>query len=214
MFSSVFTSAALVLALVIQANAHAMTSPALGISGLPKRSDVQRPSNKSPCGKVDIASTIDKSTAVAAQADGSVFLNITNFNKGADGSREMTVTVDPSGTGKSFVAAKVTKNGDGAPKELGSEQIELSLPEGTKCTGGKAGNLCLVSAKSSTGFGSCAVVSQALSDASSGNSTAVGTTGSTKKPCKSKRRAVGTRAARALRRSLHENPIFAATRAY
>jgi hypothetical protein len=79
--SSIFTSVALVLALAMQVNAHAMPVPALGISGVPKRDDTQRPSDKSPCGKVDIASSLDKATAVPAEADGStVMLNITNFN--------------------------------------------------------------------------------------------------------------------------------------
>jgi hypothetical protein len=62
---------------------------------------------------------------------------------GADGSRFVSVLVDPTGTGKNFVAAKVTKNGDPAPKANGSDQVKLKLPAGTKCTGGKAGNLCL-----------------------------------------------------------------------
>ncbi|KAJ7113945.1 hypothetical protein C8R44DRAFT_584819, partial [Mycena epipterygia] len=155
MFSSIFTSAALVLALALQANAHAMPSPALGVSGLPARSDVQRPSTSAPCGSVNIASSIDKSTAVPAEADGTVMLNITNYNAGADGSRSVAVMVDPTGTGKKFVAAKVTTNGDAAPTGTGTQQIKLNLPAGTKCTGGKAGNLCLLSVKSTAGFGGC-----------------------------------------------------------
>jgi hypothetical protein len=63
---------------------------------------------------------------------------------GADGSRSVSVLVDPTGTGKNFVAAKVTKNGDPAPKTNGSDKVTLSLPAGTKCTGGKTGNLCLL----------------------------------------------------------------------
>ncbi|KAJ7693228.1 hypothetical protein B0H17DRAFT_1132692 [Mycena rosella] len=211
MFSSVFTSTALVLALVLQAHAHAMPSPALGVSGLPARSDVQRPSTSSPCGSVNIASSVDNSTAVPAAADGTVMLNITNYNPGADGSRSVSVMVDPTGTGKKFVAATVTKNGDLAPTGTGTEQIKLSLPAGIQCSGGKAGNLCLLSVKSTADFGGCAVVSQLA--ASSGSATASAPTAS-KTPCKSKRRAGGTRAARALRRSLHDNPVSDGTSEY
>ncbi|KAJ7483521.1 hypothetical protein FB451DRAFT_1338199 [Mycena latifolia] len=208
MFSNVFTSAAIALALALQVHAHAMPSPALGVSGLPARSDVQRPSTNAPCGSVNIASSIDKSTAVPAEADGSVMLNITNYNAGADGSRSVSVLVDPTGTGKKFVAASVTKNGDAAPKDTGTEQVKLTLPAGTKCTGGKAGNLCLLSVKSTAGFGGCTVVSQ-LSASSASESASAPTASASAKPCKkSKRRAAGTRAPRALRRSLHANPVF------
>ncbi|KAJ7467796.1 hypothetical protein B0H11DRAFT_2239212 [Mycena galericulata] len=137
---------------------------------------------------------------------------------GADGSRSVSVMVDPTGTGKKFVAAKVTTNGDAAPTNVGTQQIKLSLPAGTQCSGGKAGNLCLLSVKSTSGFGGCTVASQALS-ASGSSAPDTGSSGTTTtaapapaatkstKPCNSrKRRAVGTRAARALRRSLHENP--------
>ncbi|KAJ7708649.1 hypothetical protein B0H17DRAFT_916822 [Mycena rosella] len=213
MFSSVFTSAALVLALVLQAHAHAMPSPALGVSGLPARSDVQRPSTSSPCGSVNIASSLNNSTAVPAAADGTVMLNITNYNPGADGSRSVSVMVDPTGTGKKFVAATVTKNGDPAPTGTGTEQIKLSLPAGIQCSGGKAGNLCLLSVKSTADFGGCAVVSQLAASSGSGSATVSAPTAS-KTPCKSKRRAAGTRAARALRRSLHENPVFDGTPEY
>ncbi|KAJ7498246.1 hypothetical protein B0H11DRAFT_1999186 [Mycena galericulata] len=206
MFSSIFTSAALVLALALQANAHAMPSPALGVAGIPARSDVQRPSTSAPCGSVNIASSINNSTAIPVEADGSVMFNMTNFNAGADGSRSVSVMVDPTGTGKKFVAAKVTTNGDAAPTNVGTQQIKLSLPAGTQCSGGKAGNLCLLSVKSTSGFGGCTVASQALS-ASGSSAPDTGSSGTTTR----KRRAVGTRAARALRRSLHENPVFMGT---
>ncbi|KAJ6617032.1 hypothetical protein B0H10DRAFT_1716125, partial [Mycena sp. CBHHK59/15] len=155
MFFSILTSASLVLALVLQAHAHAMPSPALGVKGLPARSDVQRPSTNAPCGNVNIAQNLDSSTAVPAEADGTVMLNITNYNAGADGSRSVSVMVDPTGTGKKFVAAKVTTNGDANPKSTGTQKITLALPAGTECTGGKAGNLCLLSVKSTAGFGGC-----------------------------------------------------------
>jgi hypothetical protein len=79
----------------------------------------------------------------------------------------------------------------------------------------------LQSVKSTAGFGGCAVVSQLSSSGSTdstpsgsaGASAPVATTGSSsgKVPCKkTRRRAVGTRAPRAMRRaeSLHENPVF------
>jgi len=211
-FSSVLKSTAIVLALALHASAHAMPSPALGVSGIPVRNDVQRPSNNAPCGNVDIASNLDKSTAVPVESDGTtVMLNVTNYNAGADGSRSVSVLVDPTGTGKKFVAAKVTKNGDPNPKGTGTDKVTLSLPPGTQCTGGKNRNLCLLSVKSTAGFGGCAVVSQLAASASSPSASA-GAPAATKSkvPCNGKRRAVGTRAPRALRRSLHENPVFAA----
>ncbi|KAJ7648190.1 hypothetical protein DFH06DRAFT_904234, partial [Mycena polygramma] len=156
MFSSILKSAAVVLALVLHANAHAMATPALGVSGAPQRSDTQRPSTKSPCGSVDIASNLDKAAAVPVEDDGTtVNLNVTNFNAGGDGSRSVSVLVDPTGTGKKFVAAKVTKNGDANPKTDGTDVVTLSLPAGTQCTGGTDGNRCLLSVKSTAGFGNC-----------------------------------------------------------
>ncbi|KAK6977650.1 hypothetical protein R3P38DRAFT_3122676, partial [Favolaschia claudopus] len=151
----------------------------------------------------------------------SVSFNMTNFNGGGDGSRKVSVMIDPTGTGKSFVKANVTKNGDPAPKEeTGSDLITVALPDGTKCTGGKGKNLCLLSVKSTAGFGACTVASQLTST--------TGADKSGKVPCKNSkknRRAVATRAARFLRaqarelereaeeqeRSLHGNPLFATT---
>ena len=80
MFSNVLKSTTVLLAFALYANAHAMTSPALGVKGFPTRNDVQRPSTSKPCGNTDIASNIDTSTAVPAGPDGSVTLNVTNFN--------------------------------------------------------------------------------------------------------------------------------------
>ncbi|KAJ7857084.1 hypothetical protein B0H14DRAFT_2507493 [Mycena olivaceomarginata] len=224
MFSTTLTSAAVLLSLALHVSAHAMPLPALGVTGSPVRNDAQRLSTAKPCGSTDIASNLDKATAVPVEADGStVMLNVTNFNPGADGSRSVSVLVDPTGTGKNFVAAKVTKNGDPAPKANGSDQVKLTLPAGTKCTGGKAGNLCLLSVKSTAGFGACTVVSQLSSGSSDStpSASASAAPASTKVPCKSsknKRRAVGTRAARALRieseaesRDLRGNPVFAGT---
>ncbi|KAJ7648266.1 hypothetical protein DFH06DRAFT_1209832, partial [Mycena polygramma] len=164
--SSILKSTAVVLALALHANAHAMATPALGISGTPKRSDTQRPSTKSPCGSVDIASNLDKSAAVPVEDDGTtVNLNVTNFNAGGDGSRSVSVLVDVTGTGKKFVAAKVTKNGDANPKTDGTDVVTISLPAGTQCAGGTDGNRCLLSVKSTAGFGNCVVVTQTASSA-------------------------------------------------
>ncbi|KAG6841503.1 hypothetical protein C0991_010361 [Blastosporella zonata] len=77
-----------------------------------------------------------------------------------DGSRQVTLTVDATGVGKTFVAGTVTTNGDLAPTNVGSQQITASLPAGTKCTGGAAGNLCLAAFKTAGGFGNCVVVQQ------------------------------------------------------
>jgi hypothetical protein len=61
---------------------------------------------------VNIAAALPKSNAV--RATGTTFtVTAQNFNGGADGSRKFTAKVDATGTGKSFVAATITKNGNG-----------------------------------------------------------------------------------------------------
>jgi hypothetical protein len=72
--------AVFVLTFAVQAHAHAAIVPALGVAGQPKRSDVQRPTSASPCGKVNIAATIDTSTPVTASANGTFTVTVTNFN--------------------------------------------------------------------------------------------------------------------------------------
>ena len=94
---SFLACASVFLALAAQTSAHACSkcvpshfsfrsvfeqelnsSPALGVKGTPKRSDVQRPSTAKPCGTINPATTIDTSTAVAAGADGSVTFQVVN----------------------------------------------------------------------------------------------------------------------------------------
>ncbi|KAF8903935.1 hypothetical protein CPB84DRAFT_1773746 [Gymnopilus junonius] len=168
MFSKLLTSSALVLALSLQAQAHAAVAPALGVSGTPVRNDVKRPSTAQPCGAgANIASEIDSSTAVTAAADGTFDTTAIDFNAGTDGSRQFTAKVDATGTGKSFVAATITTNGDGNPTSVGSQPLVAKLPAGTKCTGGATGNKCLVQFVSTAGFGNCLVVAQGASGAAS-----------------------------------------------
>ncbi|KAF7290634.1 hypothetical protein MIND_01303600 [Mycena indigotica] len=158
--NSLLTAATVLLAFSARASAHAISIPALGIQGTGQRSDVQRPSAASPCGKVDIAKNLDSSPATAAAADGSVTIQMKAFNPGADGSLQVAVQVDADGTGKNFVAGTVTKNGNPKPKVGDVDTIVFKLPDGTKCTGGANKNRCLVSVKSTRGFGSCTVVTQ------------------------------------------------------
>ena len=75
----VFTLVALV-ALLPTTHAHAIITPALGVNGTAARSDVQRPSTKTPCGNVDITKELPLSTAISVFANGTFFANITNFN--------------------------------------------------------------------------------------------------------------------------------------
>jgi hypothetical protein len=56
----------------------------------------------------------------------------------------MTAQVSANGRGQNFVAATLTKNGDRAPARAGNQQITAKLPANTRCTGGTAGNRCLV----------------------------------------------------------------------
>jgi hypothetical protein len=59
---------------------------------------------------VNIATALAGSTAI--KANGNTFtVQVQNFNAGVDGSRQFTAKVDASGTGKSLVAATITKNG-------------------------------------------------------------------------------------------------------
>ncbi|KAJ7471067.1 hypothetical protein FB451DRAFT_326589 [Mycena latifolia] len=157
---SVLACASLLFALAAQTSAHAIPSPALGVAGAPARSDVQRPSTAKPCGTIDPATTLDTSTAIPVAADGTVTMNVVNFNAGADGSTSVAVSVDATGKGTSFVAGTVTTNGNPAPKAVETDKVVFTLPAGTTCTGGTAGNLCLVSVKTTAGFGACTVVSQ------------------------------------------------------
>jgi len=168
MFSKFFAIAAVFLTFSAQVHAHAAIAPVLGVTGAPKRADVQRPSTASACGKTNVAATIDKSTPVVAAADGSFTVTATNFNGGKDGSRQVTMTVDATGAGKNFVAGTVSKNGVLAPATTGSDQITAALPAGTKCTGGATGNLCLASFKTAGGFGNCVVVQQGAAAAAGG----------------------------------------------
>lgn len=165
----------------MQVNAHAAIVPELGVSGTPVRGDVQRPSKAKPCGNTNVASTLDSSTPVTAGANGQFTVTVTNFNAGKDGSRQVTATVDPTGAGTSFPGTVgISQNGDLAPTSVGSQQVVASLPAGTTCSGGTAGNLCLVSFTTAGGFGNCVVVQQggAASGAATPGSAAAGNTAS------------------------------------
>jgi len=172
MFSKIVALAALLLMTSEQVIAHAAIAPVLGVAGQPKRANVQRPSKANPCGKTKIAANIDTSTPVVAAADGTFTVTVTNFNTGKDGSRQVAMTVDSTGTGENFVAGTVSKNGTLRPKDVTSEQITAALPAGTKCTGGASGDLCLASFKSAGNFGNCVVVQQAAAGGAAAASSA------------------------------------------
>ncbi|KAJ7083596.1 hypothetical protein B0H15DRAFT_911550 [Mycena belliarum] len=157
---SVLACASIFLALAAQTSAHAIPTVPLGVKGAPKRNDVQRPSNGKPCGNVNPANTLDSSTAVPANADGTVNISVVNFNAGGDGSTSVSVQVDATGTGNKFVAGTVKTNGNPKPNKVQTDKVVFALPAGTKCSGGKGKNLCLVSVKTTSGFGACVVVSQ------------------------------------------------------
>ena len=78
--SKLYFVAALLLGASMQAQAHAIISPALGVTGTPVRNDVQRPSTNAECGNVNIAQTFDTSTAAPVAANGQFQATITNFN--------------------------------------------------------------------------------------------------------------------------------------
>jgi len=159
MFSkpSTFLVSAVVLALSLQVNAHCEITPALGTGATPARKDVQRPSAAKPCGNVAISTqALDTATPVVADAQGNMVVTATSFNGGTDGGRQVTLQVDPTGTGKSFQAVTIATNGVANPPGPGSQQITFNMGA-IKCTGGTAGNLCLMAFKTNGGFGNCAV---------------------------------------------------------
>jgi hypothetical protein len=80
MFSKSFIAPLFLLALTSSVNAHAGVTPALGVKGTLTRNDVQRPSTANPCGKVNIDQTLDSSTAIPANANGSFSAAAINFN--------------------------------------------------------------------------------------------------------------------------------------
>ncbi|THH21604.1 hypothetical protein EUX98_g8335 [Antrodiella citrinella] len=160
MLFNLISASVLVFGLALQAQGHAIISPALGVTGTPVRNDVQQPSSAKECGNVNIASTLGSTTPIVANADGSFNATIQNFNAGKDGSRQVKAVVDGTATGKSFVAATVTKNGDLAPTNVGTQQLTVQLPANTKCTGGSSKDSCLVSFTTAGGFGNCVVVQQ------------------------------------------------------
>ncbi|KAH9905087.1 uncharacterized protein BXZ73DRAFT_561, partial [Epithele typhae] len=154
------------LSVSLNAHAHAIITPALGVSGTAVRADVQRPSTSAPCGEVDVASAFATSNAATLGADGSFTVAVTDFEAGEDGSRHVTAEVDPTGTGESFVAATVTENGDNVSSSAGTQQVTVKLPAGTICSG--TGGKCLVSFTTGAGFGNCVVVQQGGTAASTG----------------------------------------------
>ncbi|KAI0319507.1 hypothetical protein OF83DRAFT_1082211 [Amylostereum chailletii] len=173
MFIKSIVSSFFLAAFATSAHAHAGVTPALGVAGTMVRSDVQRPNKLNACGKTDIASNIDTSTPIAANADGTFNATITNFNRFLDGSRQIkTVQIDPTGTGESFVKGQMLENGERAPSALGgSDALKVQMPAGMTCTGGASGSLCLAQLTTLSGFGNCVVVSQGAS----GNATDSGT---------------------------------------
>jgi len=167
MFSKILTSSVLVLALSLRVTSHAIVTPPLGVNGTAVRADVQRPSTANPCGAhvSDIATAIDSATTVAVSANGSFHVTGASFNGGTDGSLQFKGKIDANGTGAHFVSMTINTNGNNSPPGTESTMLVASLPAGTKCTGGKAGNLCLAQFISGAGFGNCVVLSQASADA-------------------------------------------------
>ncbi|KAG7095959.1 hypothetical protein E1B28_006643 [Marasmius oreades] len=181
-----FTFIALSLALMVQVNGHSVVSPAMGVTGAPVREDAQR-TGRRPCGRMDVAQNIDSSQTITPNADGSITMTINNFNPRRDGSREIEkASIDADGTGDFATPVTVTKNGETSPKtRTGSEQITVMMPPGMKCTGGAAGNLCVMSFTTISGFGNCVVVAQDPNAGAAGTGatgeagTATGATGAT-----------------------------------
>ena len=78
--SKLYFIVALLLGLSLQVHSHAIITPALGVNGTPTRNNVQRPSTANKCGNVNVASLINTSKAVTADASGNFAVTVTNFN--------------------------------------------------------------------------------------------------------------------------------------
>jgi len=181
MFAKIWASSLLVLALCLQVTAHASVSPLLGVQGDATRADVKRPTGANPCGAgVNIVSEFASSTAVTADASGSVQLNATCYNGGTDGSLLFKAQVDPTGTGKHFVPMDIITNGPNSPPKAESVPITAQLPSGISCTGG-SGKQCLAQFISGAGFGNCVVISQSAA-AGKGNPTSATAAGDSAPP--------------------------------
>jgi len=169
MLSFISSSAALALILALQAQGHAIITPALG--GGASRDDVQRPSASSPCGAhVDIVGKVGFSQVVQVK-NGQIPVTATNFNTGVDGSRQIvTALIDPTGTGNNFQAASVSTNGDNNPTNVGSQPIVVNVPDALKARTGRM----LISLTTAGGFGNCVVIE------SDGGASAAATTGGKK----------------------------------
>jgi len=155
MFSSTFTYASLALVLALQAQGHAIITPAL--NGAKVRNDSTQPSTTAPCGAgVNIAQFINTAQTVAVQ-NGNVDATIQNFNAGTDGSRFVTAQIDPTGTGKNFQAATVTTNGEKNPTDITTQPLVVKVPAGLKASGGATKNKMLVAFTTLGGFGNCVV---------------------------------------------------------
>lgn len=80
MVSKSFIVYTFLLCFTASVDAHALINPALGVNGQGTRNDVQNPSTANPCGKINIAQTLDTSTALPVSSNGSISPTITDFN--------------------------------------------------------------------------------------------------------------------------------------
>jgi hypothetical protein len=80
MLSKSFTASVFLLALTSSVTAQCIITPALGVTGTPKASDVQHPSDSGPCGNVSISQNLESSTPVVADSSGKFHVTIQNFD--------------------------------------------------------------------------------------------------------------------------------------
>ncbi|EPQ56561.1 hypothetical protein GLOTRDRAFT_115770 [Gloeophyllum trabeum ATCC 11539] len=155
--------------------------------------------NTNPCGSTLQGGSIDITQALKAQeqanngalpaVESTVTLGLHQVN--ADGGGPFTAEVNEDGTGKTWVAATVTKQPPGENGLLhngpADSELTLQLPNNLKCTGGTNGNACLIritnGGENSTSFangagpfGGCVAVSQANAATGSSSGTAAKST--------------------------------------
>lgn len=200
MFSSTFVTSLLALGALTSVSGHGLLTAVTGANGVtapgfgndasvPRDTGSARTAEgdtpvfkktAGPCGATKNAGNLDIATEMAkamaatggqvpsAAADGTISMVYHQVN--GDGAGPLTMEVDTTGTGNSFVAMTPVQNAPGrrgrSTTRATDLQISGKLPAGTTCTGGPNGNACLVRVQNPVGpFGGCSVVTDSTTAA-------------------------------------------------
>ncbi|KAF8607938.1 hypothetical protein BDV93DRAFT_434872 [Ceratobasidium sp. AG-I] len=113
-------------------------------------------------GQINVATELEaavKAGLPTVDASGSISMNWRQVNAGADGGRPGTALIDVTGTGNNFKPVTISKDfADGGADS--DNPMTIAIPAGTVCTGGSAGNACLLRVTNPPGFGSCFAIAR------------------------------------------------------